>query len=48
MEKANGIKYLYASVVRHPDVRAVVGNSRGSDLLCVSTAIVPLPRSIIF
>ena len=27
IEKANGIKYLYASVVRHPDVCAIVVTS---------------------
>jgi len=26
MEKVNGIKYLYASLDRHPDVRPVVVN----------------------
>jgi len=28
IEKANGIKYLYASVIRHPDVRPVVSHPR--------------------
>ena len=28
MEKSNGIKYLYAWLDRHPDVRAVVTKKR--------------------
>jgi len=43
MEKVNGIKYSYAWLDRHPDVRAVVDEPRSSGITpIVSGLSVPL------